>query len=478
MTVSQQQPPEALDGIVDIPAMTTPHSFDWLRSATGLRWKIWDFLVGWFAFYLGFLASPYTQKMPASYYLLLVGGLHGLTLMFAVRLCGVPNPEQRSDTYELVSHGVIATGLAFVVFSLIVWFFLVRTYGRYIVFSMEAVSLAGITAPRWVVRKIIELNPLRILIYGAGSTGRRLLDRLHREPGFQVVGFLDQNPDKRGAVIQGARVLGPIQDVSPRAMEALGVDVVVVCVGNRLKNENASRLLELPIRGIEVLNNGAFLEVFFKEVSMDYHNPHWFVSAPTVPANPSIFAAKRITSLVFSLAGLIATLPAWAVIALLIKLDSPGPVFFRQRRVGRFGRVFTIFKFRTMRVDAEKDGPQWAKENDPRVTRIGRILRKTRLDELPQLWNVVRGEMALVGPRPERPEFVEDLARELPIYNLRHIVPPGLTGWAQIRYHYGASKEDAKRKLEYDLYYIRHISLRFDFEIILRTLPLLMRGSR
>jgi lipopolysaccharide/colanic/teichoic acid biosynthesis glycosyltransferase len=171
-------------------------------------------------------------------------------------------------------------------------------------------------------------------------------------------------------------------------------------------------------------------------------------------------------------------LPLFPLIALAIKLDSHGPVLFKQKRVGRNGRNFDIYKFRTMVRDAEKNGAQWAVEKDPRVTRIGRILRRTRLDEVPQLWNVLKGDMSLVGPRPERPEFVEELAKEIPYYEQRHLVPPGLTGWAQVRYRYGASKEDAVRKLQYELYYVRHLSIMFDIEILLRTIPLVARGSR
>ena len=173
------------------------------------------------------------------------------------------------------------------------------------------------------------------------------------------------------------------------------------------------------------------------------------------------FAAKRVLDVVGALTGLLLTLPFWPILAAAIKLSSPGPVFFSQTRVGFRGRNFEMLKFRTMRQDAEKDGAQWAVEGDPRVTRFGRFLRTARLDELPQLINVLRGDMALVGPRPERPEFVCDLVHEVPFYARRHLVPPGLTGWAQIRFPYGASKEDALRKLQFDLYYRKTATYSF-----------------
>jgi exopolysaccharide biosynthesis polyprenyl glycosylphosphotransferase len=191
--------------------------------------------------------------------------------------------------------------------------------------------------------------------------------------------------------------------------------------------------------------------------------------------------ARRFISTVVSLAGLLLVLPLLPLMALAVKLTSPGPVLYRQKRVGRYGVLFDCYKFRTMRADAEAEaGPTWAGDDDPRTTPVGRVLRLTRLDEIPQLWNVLRGDMGFVGPRPERPEFVEWLSREIPYYHLRHIIRPGLTGWAQVRYQYGASLEESKEKLRYDLYYIKNISLSLDLLIVLHTIKIVLlgRGSR
>jgi exopolysaccharide biosynthesis polyprenyl glycosylphosphotransferase len=191
--------------------------------------------------------------------------------------------------------------------------------------------------------------------------------------------------------------------------------------------------------------------------------------------------ARRLVSLTVSFICLVVTSPLLPLISLLIKLTSPGPVFYRQKRVGKNGSVFTCYKFRTMRTDAEADiGPSWAGDDDPRVTRVGRWLRRIRLDEIPQLWNVLRGDMGFIGPRPERPEFVEWLSHEIPYYHLRHIIRPGITGWAQVRYQYGASVAEAREKLKYDLYYIKHISLSLDLLILAESVKtiLLGRGSR
>jgi len=262
-------------------------------------------------------------------------------------------------------------------------------------------------------------------------------------------------------------------------LKATYCDIVVISiVATKLIDENARSLLELPLSGVEVLNTGAFVETYYKEISVEYGCPQWFASAPSVPGNASIFVAKRVLDVCIGPAALLLTLPLWPLIAFAIKIDSRGPIFFAQTRVGWRGKLFRILKFRTMVEDAEPDGPQWAERRDPRVTYVGSFLRTTRLDELPQLLNVLRGQMAIVGPRPERPEFVADLARQIPFYHHRHLVPPGLTGWAQVRYRYGASKEDAIQKLQYELYYVRHLSLMFDVEIMLRTMPLIAKGSR
>jgi exopolysaccharide biosynthesis polyprenyl glycosylphosphotransferase len=203
--------------------------------------------------------------------------------------------------------------------------------------------------------------------------------------------------------------------------------------------------------------------------------------SPGYFASRIFLAYKRAASVAISIAGLLLTLPLLPFAVLVIKLTSPGPVLYRQRRVGRGGVVFHCYKFRTMRADAEADtGPTWARDDDERITRVGRFLRQTRIDEIPQLWNVLKGDMSLVGPRPERPEFVEGLSREIPYYYLRHSIRPGITGWAQIRYRYGNSVEDAKEKLRYDLYYIKNMSMGLDALVFFNTIKiiLLKRGAK
>ncbi|MBM9616079.1 exopolysaccharide biosynthesis polyprenyl glycosylphosphotransferase [Desulfobulbus rhabdoformis] len=209
-------------------------------------------------------------------------------------------------------------------------------------------------------------------------------------------------------------------------------------------------------------------------------NPAWLIFSDGFDCSRANYHIKRMLDIFLALCGLLVSSPISLVTALLIKLESPGPIFYCQERVGEKGEVFSIVKFRSMRQDAEKNGAVWAMKNDNRVTRVGGFIRKVRIDEIPQMWNVLKGEMSFVGPRPERPVFVDQLVEKLPYYSLRHSAKPGITGWAQVCYPYGASEEDALRKLEYDLYYIKHQSIFIDLLIISRTVKtvLFQKGSR
>ncbi len=457
-------------------------NFRIFHSRHGTRWRVWDFMVGLCAFCLSFYASPWhtPENVPQVYYLLTVGALYGGLLMVFSRLCAVPNPEDRASRYELVSGSVLACVLAYLLFAVVIGLVLFRVYGRWIIGITMALSWAGLFLPRLLLMGMFQLNPINIVIYGAGQNGIKLLELIRASRRFNCLGFLDANDEfRQQGQHHGVPVLGGIDDFGGPELQAIKAELVVVSVRARnLLDQHAEAITELPLHGIEVLNKGAFIEKYFKEISVEYGCPQWFASSPSLPGNPSIFFFKRLLDLGFAAAGLLVSLPFWPCIALAVKLSSPGPVFFLQRRVGYRGRIFQIIKFRTMRQDAEREGPQWATRDDQRATQVGRLLRLTRLDELPQLVNVLMGQMTMVGPRPERPEFVAELVKEIPYYEHRHLVPPGLTGWAQVMYRYGASKEDALRKLCYDLYYVRHLSVLFDIEILLRTIPMIMKGSR
>jgi exopolysaccharide biosynthesis polyprenyl glycosylphosphotransferase len=256
-------------------------------------------------------------------------------------------------------------------------------------------------------------------------------------------------------------------------------DIEEIVVASELASDAAvGRTVAHCLEGAcRVTDQATFVEKLLGEVPAESIAAEWFLRAD-VQSRSNYEAVSRLLDFVVAGLGLVLTLPLWPLITLLIRLDSAGPVFFRQVRVGQRGRLFQICKFRTMRLDAEKDGARWAAENDARVTRIGRYLRKSRLDELPQLFNILRGDMSLVGPRPERPEFVRRLEHLLPHYRLRHLIKPGLTGWAQINYGYGSSIADAHRKLCFDLYYLKHRSLELDLAILIRTAGTFVLAAR
>ncbi len=248
-----------------------------------------------------------------------------------------------------------------------------------------------------------------------------------------------------------------------------GSKAVIVAMDERRGNLPVDELLECKMHGISIIEGETFFEELTGKLLVDKINPSWLIFKEGFMISPLSAGLKRLVGAVIALVGLIVSSPVMLITAILIKLDSEGPILFSQERVGKDGKTFNILKFRSMRTDAEKDGARWAKENDDRVTRVGSIIRKLRIDEIPQMWNVLKGDMNFVGPRPERPVFVETLSKKIRYYTQRHTVRPGITGWAQINYPYGASEEDAKKKLEYDLYYIKHMSVLLDMYIILKT---------
>jgi lipopolysaccharide/colanic/teichoic acid biosynthesis glycosyltransferase len=316
----------------------------------------------------------------------------------------------------------------------------------------------------------VSQGPLRLV---AGAIGRN----------SQAGPALALGPPVAGAPLSAAHsfdeacpCLGPLEQIADLVSE-YHVDEVVV--GSELaSNGVVGRAVAACLqRRCRVTDQATFVEKLLGEVPIESITAEWFLRAD-VQNRGNYDTVSRLLSSVAAAVGLVLTLPLWPLIALAIRIDSRGPALFRQIRVGQYGRYFNIYKFRTMRTDAEKDGARWAQPHDARVTRVGRWLRQSRLDELPQLLNVLRGEMALVGPRPERPEFVHNLEQVLPHYRLRHLTRPGLTGWAQIHHGYGGSIADAHRKLCLDLYYLKHRALEMDVAILIRTLGTFLLGAR
>ncbi len=279
----------------------------------------------------------------------------------------------------------------------------------------------------------------------------------------------------------GKGVLGTYKELL-EIVDKESIDIVVISATHLENTELLKYAVDCKMKGVAVVDMPAFYEEITGKVPVELINDLWFVTPPISGVKKSIYnlKVKRVLDIVFSVIGLTLSIFITIPVAILIKLESKGPIFYRQKRVGLNNQIFECIKFRSMTVDAEKNGAVWASKNDSRVTKVGKIIRKLRIDEIPQMWNVLKGEMSFIGPRPERPEFVDILVKKIPYYNIRHSVKPGITGWAQVCYPYGASEDDALEKLKYDLFYIKNLSFFLDFQILLKTakVVILGRGAR
>ena len=324
-----------------------------------------------------------------------------------------------------------------------------------------------------------------VVILGEGALAESLLHEIKARPelGIRVASRAQMHAIENHLGDRG-RAESPVAVFQASFCEDLavgrpirGVDRIVVAMEERRGKLPVDLLLSLKNRGVQVQDGNDVYESITGKVPIESIRLSWLLFSPGSSALRPFLIYKRLASVVISIIGLLLTLPLLPFVVLVIKLSSRGQVLYSQSRVGRDGVVFCCYKFRTMRSDAEADtGPTWAKDDDPRITRVGKFLRKTRMDEIPQLWNVLRGDMSLVGPRPERPEFVDGLNQEIPYYHLRHSVRPGITGWAQILYKYGSTVEDAKEKLRYDLYYIKNASVGLDLLILFNTIKIVLLG--
>jgi exopolysaccharide biosynthesis polyprenyl glycosylphosphotransferase len=326
---------------------------------------------------------------------------------------------------------------------------------------------------RWSLPHLLLQEPVksrRLIVIASGDAGP-LLSRVAstRQGGIEIAQVVNVSNDKRGE--------GLAATLEPQALTQAKVWAILVSAGASL-HVPASLLLQCRLAGIPVFGEAIFWEEEARWIDIDSRDPSWFLGSYGFRTSWCTELAARLFDLVTATALLILTLPVMLIVSLLIKLDSRGPAFYRQERVGLGGKVFMLNKFRSMSCDAEVEGrPCWAQIDDPRITRIGRLIRYTRIDELPQLLNVLRGEMSMVGPRPERPYFVEQLSVAIPFYAARHYIRPGITGWAQVNAPYSASIEDTREKLRYDLYYIKHRSLYLYVFVLLRTVQVVLRGE-
>lgn len=390
-----------------------------------------------------------------------------------------------SDRRELFTRLVQALASASFILAALYYWFPALILGRG-VFLIAAFLVMGLVAAwrvafEWLSRKAGPRE--RLLLVGTSpatvALARELFGRRHAL-GVEIVGFVDPDPARVGEPLLNPGIVGTIDDI-PEIVRSKNVDRVVVSLSEARGTLPMDKLLEMKLEGVAFDHLASLYEEYTGKIAVENLRPSWLIFSDGFRKSQFLSASKRALDILLASIGLMLALPIMGLTALAVRLTSPGPAMYHQKRVGRQGHIFTVHKFRSMRVDAEAlTGPVWAsKSGDPRVTPIGGILRRTRLDEVPQLWNVLKGDMSFVGPRPERPEFVADLTRQIPFYGQRHIVRPGLTGWAQVCYTYGATTEDALQKLQYDLYYIKNLSIALDLFIVFQTIKtvVLRRGA-
>jgi len=373
-----------------------------------------------------------------------------------------------------ISLGIIA--LAFIDFVLPG-----QTFWRSTLLYAMGFAVLVLVADRLLLNSFLGSSAFRrrVMVLGAGDRAQRLRELGDRpESGFAIVSYIAMSEPER--VVEEAIAREAVHDLG-RFVENLGVSEVVLALQERRNALPLKDLLRIKTKGVHVNDFSSFLERETGRVDLDTVNPSWLIFSDGFSSGRMFSSAvKRVFDIVASLVLLTITFPVIALFALIVKLESKGPAFFRQQRVGLYGETFHLVKLRSMRTDAEKDGAKWASENDPRITRVGAFIRKFRIDELPQTWCVLMGQMSFVGPRPEVPQFVDDLQEEIPFYGERHMVKPGITGWAQINYPYGASIDDSRKKLEYDLYYAKNYTPFLDLVILLQTVRVILwpEGAR
>jgi len=409
-------------------------------------------------------------------------GSFAVLIQMTMVAVGVYGPDALRSMRYAAARLLVAVSLG--VIALSAFYFLVpaKTLWRSNLFYAMVIAIGLLFANRLLLGTLLGAAAFRrrVLVLGAGERAERLRQLGERpEAGFAIAGFVGMSDSR--PVVEEAIPRGVLKNLT-RHVEILGVSEVVLALEERRNALPLADLLRVKTAGVHVNEFSTFLERETGRVDLDTLNPSWLIFSDGFSSGRMLSsAAKRLFDVAVSLLLLVFTAPVIALFALAVKLDSRGPAFFRQTRVGLYGQPFELIKLRSMRADAEADGrPRFAARNDPRVTRLGRLIRKLRIDELPQSWSVLKGEMSFVGPRPERPEFVADLEDKLPYYAERHMVKPGITGWAQINYPYGGGLEDSRHKLEYDLYYAKNYTPFLDILILLQTLRVILwhEGAR
>jgi sugar transferase (PEP-CTERM system associated) len=378
---------------------------------------------------------------------------------------------------ELVVRLLQAGGAASIVLAVMYFVVPDLMIGNGIFVSSLFVFLVAILMWRLAFNRLIGSLRLeeRVLFVGTGETARKVARQVldQRAFAYRIIGFIDDDASRIGERIVNPAIVGTPADID-RLVQQHHIDRIVIGLSDRRGKLPLEELLRAKMAGVRVEDATTTYERVTGKILIDDLRPSWLIFSDGFRVSRVMRLMKRTIDLTLALALALATFPLMLLTSLAVWLEDGPPVLYRQERVGENGKTFILSKFRSMHQDAETGTPLWARDGDERVTRVGRVIRKTRLDELPQLWNVVRGDMSFVGPRPERPYFVDALSCEIPFYQQRHAVKPGLTGWAQVRYRYGSSLEDAMEKLRYDLYYVKHLSIFFDLTIVFDTVKVVL----
>ncbi|OAJ69536.1 exopolysaccharide biosynthesis polyprenyl glycosylphosphotransferase [Methylobacillus sp. MM3] len=464
-------------------------SFHHYVAVTGTMLLVTEAVIMMAAVYLGvsirffelFFSPPYVVAEPLIN-IFPYASAFALVMLLSMAAVGMYQLGYREDFRKTLLRlmRAMAFGLGFIV---LIFYWVPETYvGRGILGNVMLITATGIFLTRLIFYRWsnAHLQKNRIMVLGTGRLAKECSILVEKNPTFdkfQIVGFIPM-PNE---VCQVSPAMVLSADGSPlmSMVSKYRINEIVVAVRNR-RSEHFSiqELLKCKLHGVRVSDTETFFEREMGQVLMDSLQPGWLVFNDGFDQSKLRISIKRTFDLLASLALLIVTLPIMLITALCIFLEDRKSIVYRQERVGKDGQHFMILKFRSMRNDAEEKGkPQWACENDPRTTRVGRIIRQLRIDELPQILNVLKGEMSFVGPRPERPYFVEQLSAKLPYYHVRHSIKPGITGWAQVRYRYGASVEDAIQKLQYDLFYVKNNSLFLDIIILIDTIRVVIFGK-
>lgn len=402
------------------------------------------------------------------------------TVMLSGSVVGLYEPGTLWARSRIVVRCLLTVTIAMLIAWLVMHLLMYTSLSRRAAATGVLFYLATACPVRLMCHHVVQDVRRGLLVIGQGPMTGTIIRSVRRGsvPGYRLIGVVSS--DRAGIDDQGMGdipIVGDIGAVESLCREHQVAEVVVAETALRNPRYQRAALACLGY-GCRVTDETTFFESAYGEVPVSHITPQWFLSADLKGHREEHAVLKRFFDVVVSLLAMTFAAPLVALIAILIWLEDRGAVFYSQTRVGQSGRPFTLYKFRTMRINAEANGTTWAAANDSRVTRVGRVLRQLRFDELPQFWNILRGDMSVVGPRPERPEFVRPLANLIPFFNERHLIKPGLTGWAQINYPYGATVADARQKLQLDLYYIKHISFELDLIILLRTLGIFFKGAR